>query len=621
MHFIGQDKPWRGLLYRSPGIKSSEANLGDGTKRAYNYEALVDKWYEVYDRHYRQEPTLPTENFSLPRYASAWDGGGSLGAELPATNSRMTSGGGSGGPLGLEELRKLAVEGLNSTAPRVLPAIVPASSTEGEYRSMPLEGRVDLMRPQKQPDPTPQSSGHDAHAGPQDDSGEGPSTPRPTHISMPSSESGYFPAGMPPTPGPNEVPNAPYIHGRSLPPTATPTPYYGPPQGSGSQPSGELDNSLQVFYQPQVQSEPGPERRVDSQHWQWQEQQQRQEHQENQEQQHHRDRQYTQQQSYHPQPQSRPMHHQTSSQLHVPQQQQHTSYRLVPSTPQPRYTHESSDSDSPTPPAVRIPPHVARSQQHQQSQQQSQQHTAHHHHAHQSHHQPRSPGEQRVHTWAKEQQRTSRRPSITTSQGHGPAQPYALSQPQRARGDRTPPQGVQYASRTQSQHSGPGRPYSERRRSSPLASGQNTPTQGHPGGQRTPEVQRPRLRHHTEYISPQSQQREHRPHHEPHLQHPRPVSPQQQRVVPPPRPASPPKLSWNPAVEPPPKESPPISAFPEDTYFPNVWDQPSDATYQSFPSPERNPRSDVFFHPPPAPIIPAQSYAREEQSQGEAAAE
>ena len=84
------------------------------------------------------------------------------------------------------------------------------------------------------------------------------------------------------------------------------------------------------------------------------------------------------------------------------------------------------------------------------------------------------------------------------------------------------------------------------------------------------------------------------------------------------RPASPPVVSWNPAVEPPPKTPPVLSSVLPDTYYPNIWDKaPSklhDATHQY----ETNKYADVsvstsdsgsstpspFFKPPLPENIP-----------------
>jgi glycogenin len=66
------------------------------------------------------------------------------------------------------------------------------------------------------------------------------------------------------------------------------------------------------------------------------------------------------------------------------------------------------------------------------------------------------------------------------------------------------------------------------------------------------------------------------------------------------RPASPPLVVWNPAVEPPPKTAP-VSNFPPSTYYPNVWDQ-SPSHRQSDWSPSQDTSSTLFTIPPPSRI-------------------
>ena len=71
------------------------------------------------------------------------------------------------------------------------------------------------------------------------------------------------------------------------------------------------------------------------------------------------------------------------------------------------------------------------------------------------------------------------------------------------------------------------------------------------------------------------------------------------------RSSSPPLVSWNPAIEPPPNTTPTPNAFPVDTYFANVWDHtPSRRNDQSHTSPTTLPDSSGFFQPLPAPEIP-----------------
>lgn len=72
-----------------------------------------------------------------------------------------------------------------------------------------------------------------------------------------------------------------------------------------------------------------------------------------------------------------------------------------------------------------------------------------------------------------------------------------------------------------------------------------------------------------------------------------------------PRPPSPPLLSWNPAVEPPPNVPPTPSAFPSDAYFPNVWDiPPSSSRLHAALTGSHPSLSSQFFEIPPVSQIP-----------------
>ena len=103
-------------------------------QRIYDYASLEDRWHDVYDRHCRSQSRASNPYFEVPKYLSAWDN----------QNSMDTSGGESTESLlGLEELRRAALEGMHSLD---TPSDTLASD-EGEYKTMPLEGRFDLMRP------------------------------------------------------------------------------------------------------------------------------------------------------------------------------------------------------------------------------------------------------------------------------------------------------------------------------------------------------------------------------------------------------------------------------------------------------------------------------------------
>ncbi|KAK7465365.1 glycogenin glucosyltransferase [Stygiomarasmius scandens] len=203
IHFIGPNKPWKSIPYRAPFASQSSQQASSASpasalpsepqQQAYDYNSLLDKWFNVYDKHYRAQTIIPDTEFEVRKYVSAWDEQSGTGAELLASAPAGGPLGGTGS-LGLEDLRRLAVEGMSSTA------FQPhnTASGEGEYKSMPLEGRVHLMRPQ----PPPKE--------PEDEKSEAVSAN--SSRSRPSSH----------TPGPNEVPPSPHLEPVSLPPsTAT----------------------------------------------------------------------------------------------------------------------------------------------------------------------------------------------------------------------------------------------------------------------------------------------------------------------------------------------------------------------------------------------------------------
>ena len=115
----------------------------------YDYNSLLDRWFAVYDTHYRSADILPQVGFEVRHYTSVWEdrpSGGQPPDPPPPGNA-----------IGLEDLRKVAIEGSSSIFPT-------KRSGDGEYRSMPLAGRVDLMRrlePEEEdvepvPNPNPQ---------------------------------------------------------------------------------------------------------------------------------------------------------------------------------------------------------------------------------------------------------------------------------------------------------------------------------------------------------------------------------------------------------------------------------------------------------------------------------
>ncbi|KAF8445579.1 nucleotide-diphospho-sugar transferase [Boletus edulis BED1] len=212
VHFIGPQKPWHSLPYRAPGSSAQSTDM-----RAYDYGSLVDRWYNVYDQHYRSQATEPV--YQPSRYTSAWN-------EKDGHHARAA-----GGVLGLEELRRVALEGMGTSG-----ISVPRACGEGEYRTMPLEGRFDLIRPRTR------AERKQAQAEAPKDSTEIPesapvlaepstSTPEP---STPLEQVLSLPLDSPvrwmtlPTPDIHEIPPAPHARLISLPPTPlryVPAPY------------------------------------------------------------------------------------------------------------------------------------------------------------------------------------------------------------------------------------------------------------------------------------------------------------------------------------------------------------------------------------------------------------
>ncbi|KAF9040456.1 nucleotide-diphospho-sugar transferase [Hymenopellis radicata] len=145
IHFIGPNKPWNAIVYRTPF--SGRQNAPTEEKgRAYDYDSLLDRWFAVYDKHYRAESIISESEFEVRRYVSAWDEQTGTGAEFAASADLD----GPGAALGLEVLRRLALEGTSSSG-----ITSDNRSGEGEYKSLPLEGRFDLMRPPPQPEQPP----------------------------------------------------------------------------------------------------------------------------------------------------------------------------------------------------------------------------------------------------------------------------------------------------------------------------------------------------------------------------------------------------------------------------------------------------------------------------------
>ncbi|KAI0068145.1 hypothetical protein BV25DRAFT_1911162 [Artomyces pyxidatus] len=268
VHFIGPNKPWSSIPWRAPGSSTAQQAASEPLQ-VYDYSTLVDRWYAVYDKHYRSIPIASHPEYASRRYEAAWDQGSSVGAEAvaPPLVQQSTS------VFGLEELRRIAIDGFSGVAGTSM-----AESGEAEYIRLPLEGRFDLMRPQPIPAPEPgpdsepsdvpifggggtgargqggsgqggeqEQHGYFSHVGPD------PSTPKATARSFYGGSGSPPRMGTLPTPGPDELPPTPHLGNRSLPPTPTPSrSYHQGGGGSGSptqirQNGGDTGSSAQVW--------------------------------------------------------------------------------------------------------------------------------------------------------------------------------------------------------------------------------------------------------------------------------------------------------------------------------------------------------------------------------------
>ncbi|KAI0756835.1 hypothetical protein C8Q80DRAFT_1093114 [Daedaleopsis nitida] len=241
IHFIGPNKPWVSITYRPPGMKYAQLSDKSLNTQApsYDYESLVDRWFDVYDRHYRSENHPEHGSFQFSRYDSAWDMG-----SMPEVGAEMgppPSGPAPGAALGLDDLRKIAVEGINSytRSAQEKPKI-------GEYRSMPLEGRVDLMRPRKEPPASKEQDAAEAE-GPRDKDSDQNLTPTQAFTVV---DGGPIPRMETlPTPLPHELPPAPYHRPLDL-PSAPPTPHQLANSYSGQQSSFHHQQSAESYFPP-----------------------------------------------------------------------------------------------------------------------------------------------------------------------------------------------------------------------------------------------------------------------------------------------------------------------------------------------------------------------------------
>jgi glycogenin glucosyltransferase len=114
--------------------------------QAYDYGSLVDRWYAVYDKHYRSQPVITQAAYASTRYEAAWDQGGMAAPNASTVPVSST--------MSLEELRRIAIEGFSGISGVSRTSV--ATASEGNYTSLPLEGRLDLMRPRPKSNKSPE---------------------------------------------------------------------------------------------------------------------------------------------------------------------------------------------------------------------------------------------------------------------------------------------------------------------------------------------------------------------------------------------------------------------------------------------------------------------------------
>ncbi|TFY83542.1 hypothetical protein EWM64_g456 [Hericium alpestre] len=188
IHFIGPNKPWNSIPWRAPGSTAAQQDTSEPLQ-AYDYSNLVDRWFAVYDKHYRSVSLLPEPSMRLG------------------------------------DTRLPGMAGVVSVPRQCFHQHV----GEGEYIRLPLAGRVDLMRPKPEPISKPaveaeSAAGQAPTAAPGQDTmgyfgdvGSALSTPTPQKPQLPGEAQPRM--YTLPTPGPSELPPTPYHPPLSLPPT------------------------------------------------------------------------------------------------------------------------------------------------------------------------------------------------------------------------------------------------------------------------------------------------------------------------------------------------------------------------------------------------------------------
>lgn len=209
IHFIGPNKPWNSLSFRSP-FSSQPIQSATTARQAYDYDSLVNQWFNVYDRHYRSQ-LVQQPRFEARHYQSAWNQ-----TAVPPPSQDV---------LNLDQLRRLAIEGISAASTTPYDRPLDEQRPRGQYQSMPLEGRVDLMPPKAEASVEVSLTVDMVDAFEEEKRSESlsttsfeedPRTPVPRTIDLP----GQTPLRWYtlPTPGPDDLPPSPHIRSIPLPP-------------------------------------------------------------------------------------------------------------------------------------------------------------------------------------------------------------------------------------------------------------------------------------------------------------------------------------------------------------------------------------------------------------------
>ncbi|ODN81293.1 hypothetical protein L198_07777 [Cryptococcus wingfieldii CBS 7118] len=130
VHFIGPNKPWASVGHRPAGVSNVQ-----GKEKSFDYPSLIDRWFAVYDAHIRpssaQHPDI-RQRFVVPEHIAIWN-------QSPSSPSFPAD---APDRLDLSELKAASTQGVLALKP-------------GQYTSLPLEGRVDLIMPKPHLEPKP----------------------------------------------------------------------------------------------------------------------------------------------------------------------------------------------------------------------------------------------------------------------------------------------------------------------------------------------------------------------------------------------------------------------------------------------------------------------------------